>query len=100
MGKFGTAHTLPGDKLEADISWWSFDIFVVVKVQKVPPDRHYMAQGLEDNVAVVIGFDVVQANDARQVEATGKGRHFFGVGLQLLDQVRRVCGVKHVDDVT
>ena len=80
MGIFGTAHTSPGDKLEADISRWSLDIFVIVLIQEVVPQAFNMRHGLnwlkvtsrvfiqnpdlnlEDDVEIVIGLDVVQSN--------------------------------------
>ena len=46
MGKFGTAHTSPGDKLEADISRWSLDVLVVVLIQEVVPQSFNMRHGL------------------------------------------------------
>ena len=80
MGKFGTAHTSPGDKLEADIARWSLDIFVVVLIQEVVPQAFDMRHGLKclkvtsrvltqnpdlnlkDDVEIVVGLDVVQSN--------------------------------------
>ena len=106
MGEFGTAHTSPGDKLEADISRWSLDVLVVVLIQEVVPQSFNMRHGLnglevtsrvliqnpdlnlKDNVEIVVGLDVVQSNHTRCIVGP-----IVSTGFPIADKGTEECSV-------
>ena len=63
------------------------DLGVVGGVQEVVPDGRHVRERLEHDVAVVVGLDVVEADDAGEVEGAVVGAHLLAARLQVLDHL-------------
>ena len=64
------------------------DLGIVGRVQEVVPDGRHVRERLKHDVAVVVGLDVVEADDSGQVEGAVVGAHLFATCLQVRDHLR------------
>ena len=69
------------------ISRSPLDPGVAVRVEEVVPDGRHVRERLQHDVAVVVGLDVVEADDAGKVEGAVVGAHLLAARLQVLDHL-------------
>ena len=97
--QFSDQLSKPGDQLKADVSWWSFDILVVILVQEKIPQSLHMGHSLENDIKVVIGLDVVQSNHPWCVVCSIISTGLPGACFEPPDQLLVKGGVEDVEDV-
>ena len=99
--QFSDQFPKPCDQLKALIPGWPGleDVHVILWTEEVVPHPLDVGEQLENNVHVVIGLDVVQANHAGNVFSPVKGSCLLRASSQLGDQLRGECRVEDVEDV-
>ena len=69
---------------------------VVLLSQEIIPEWRNMRECVEDHVCVVVGLDVVQADDAGIVEGAVPSASHFRIPPDCFDVFSRVCGFQDV----
>lgn len=87
-------------QIERGVAWGSLRATVVGLLQEVVADGTDMTQCLQNDVAVVVGLDIVQADHAGQVEGTVyRTRVLHWLRIQRADVLAREHGVEQELDV-
>ncbi len=78
----------------------SLDLLVIVlRTKEEVPQRANVAQKLENDIAVVVGLDVVEARKARVVGQSVVGTHHAGTSVHLGDGFGLKERVEEVSDI-
>ena len=69
------------------ISRSPLDLGIAGRIEKVVPDGRHVRERLQHHVAIVVGLDVVEADDAGEIQSAVVCAHLFAARFQVRDHL-------------